>query len=161
MVKRYSVCVLDELGRRLDKWKRIISPSAVFQAAIEKVVREREEFIERLEGDPQMPDIIERLREERKDSDQEYRRRGKEKGVEWAKCASYNNIQYVLREKAQIEELLAQNEGIPSFMAFDDGVFGQYITNQWENEFTTPPTVTGRRFGEDFISPDALEWLSG
>jgi hypothetical protein len=92
MVKRYSVSVSDALGAMIDKWKDEISPSTLFQQAMTAEIAKREGFNQRIREDTDMEGIIERLRKEKKEKENEYFGMGKEDGLEWAKAADYEDL---------------------------------------------------------------------
>lgn len=116
---RYSVSVPDELGERIEKWKHKVSPSAVFKDAMGKAIDSEERFENKLKGD-NMEAIIERLKAEKKDAENNYRQDGKEYGLEWAKNAKYKAIRRLLSEKEGIEEFFYNYWRVDS-----DYVFGK------------------------------------
>ncbi|MCD7897638.1 MAG: hypothetical protein LUG50_13345 [Planctomycetaceae bacterium] len=161
MVKRFSVSVSEELGQRIHRWKDEISPSAIFQRAMEEVVREKEEFSGRLQDDPALPEVVERLRTESGKARSEYRVNGKSKGIEWAKCASLKNIKHILHEKECFDDLFSQNERIPPSMILDDYVIGAYVKQAWAGDPAFESKYVGNKRKEEVLSPESVLWFEG
>jgi hypothetical protein len=97
MAKKYTVSVSDELGAKIDLWKKEVSPSVEFQKAMDKAISEKEGFKARLQEDATMDQVIERLRAEKINAERSYFRRGEEAGVKWAKAASYVHLSYAAK----------------------------------------------------------------
>ena len=96
MVKKITISVPDELHKKMEVWKKSINFSGVFQEAIADLIEKKENFQQRLKGDPKMEEIIERLKTEKAQSEKDYFELGKNEGLAWAKAAHYEEIKYVL-----------------------------------------------------------------
>jgi hypothetical protein len=133
MVKRYSVSVSDELGEKINRWE--ISPSEVFQKAMESVISEKEKFINRLRGDETMDQIIERLRAEMVKIDGIFYTNGKNTGLEWAKVADYGTLRYA----AELFEPINNQENYVSDAICRDQFLGGYFSECFvdNSEFAT------------------------
>ena len=96
MVQRYSVSVSDELAEKIEKYKKRLSVSKVFQEAMEERVRKEEEFERRMEEDEELEQVIERLREEKEKLTKDWFDYGAQKGFELAKRLSYKDLMAAL-----------------------------------------------------------------
>ena len=149
-MRKYTVSVSDDLGEKIDRWKSEISPSATFQAAMAKVIEEKEGFVNRLKGDETMEQIIERLRAEKNEHENVYFNQGKDDGLEWAKAASYPDLRYAAEvfEPAELEYAVKN--------IYRNEVLGDYFHTCLGGD---PATTPGE---DDDFFPDAGEqWLKG
>lgn len=97
MVKKYTLTVPDELGDKIDQHKAEFNLSEVFRAAIGAEIEKKENFKRRIAEDNDMEQIIARLRQEKQQAAIDYNEKGKIDGLQWAKAASYADLQYALR----------------------------------------------------------------
>lgn len=161
MVKRYNVSVSDELAERIDSWKDKISPSAVFQGAMEKAIDSEERFQNRVKGND-MTAIIERLKQEKQEAEGDYRDQGKGYGLEWAKDARYRDLRRVVSTKIEIERFYDQWGRIGGEYIYaddaivDDGVREAFNANPILGETSEMHGITGH-----YLSTEASEWLMG
>ena len=153
MVKKYTVSVSDELGERIDRWKGEISPSATFQAAMEKKIDEKEGFIKRLKEDETMDQIVERLREQKMEAENTSYLSGKEEGLRWAKAASYSDLRYA-------GEVFVRDIDVRSI--YGDSVLGDYWRECLNGDHSTKPANEHPVYEYENYFPDAADkWLEG
>jgi uncharacterized protein YeaO (DUF488 family) len=152
MVKRYSVSVSDELGNKIDRWKDDLSPSTIFQQAMATEIAKKENFIQRIKEDKNMEDIIERLRNEKKASEQRYYEAGKEDGLQWAKAAEYEDL--LLTATEDPEDLKDSGEYRAQGYAY------HRLAAQWRDQMQYYPGLL-QSDNEDYLNPLAGEWLDG
>ena len=132
MTKRITITVPDDLHGKMQKWKKHFNFSSIFQKAVAEVIERKENFYQRLEqeGDDTMEETIERLREEKLESEGDYYEIGREEGEDWAKAAHYLDI------KAMIE-WINTNRSYP-YQATNypdvEGIFEYFHNMFMENE---------------------------
>jgi len=152
MVKKFNLSVPDELARKIEKRREYLgSLSAIFQEAIGDKIRKREEFELRLQGDPDMIQIIERLKREKAVLQGNYREKGREEGLRWAKAASYRELEYARRFDPTDKDGL-YDPTIP----LHDEVLGHYFIDSLEVDGLTNPESD-----EDELNVFAKQWLKG
>jgi hypothetical protein len=101
VVKKITISVPDELHEKMMTWKNSFNFSRVFQEAMGDLIRKKEEFNKRLKGGTDMTEVIERLKKEKYDVENECFEEGKEDGLEWAKVAHYADLQEAINWNAQ------------------------------------------------------------
>jgi hypothetical protein len=156
MVKRYSVSVSDELGEKIDQWKNELSPSTIFQQAMSAEIAKKEGFVKRIKEDQDMESIIERLRQEKKASENKYFEFGKEEGLEWAKAANYEDLVFTVNK--DLDDLIGLMRlhwrAVP-----DEGILLElrnYFCGQLYEELELPFDKDN-----DDLDPFVVEWLDG
>ncbi len=97
MTKRVTLSVSDELSERMEKWKDAFNYSGIFQEAVTVTIQRKEDFQKRLKEDPKMEQIIERLKKEREESEQDLLVLAKDWGLEWAKLAHYDELRSIVK----------------------------------------------------------------
>ena len=125
MAKRTTISIPDDLYEKMEKWKGEINFSGEFQKHISELIEKKERYKKRLKEVETMDDVIERLRSERDESQKEWEEIGKKEGLEWAKTAHYDEIQYVFNWN--IDEMpssdIAEGE---SLMRYFEEIFNTY-----------------------------------
>ncbi|MBR3663577.1 MAG: hypothetical protein IKN64_02865 [Desulfovibrio sp.] len=121
MTKKFSVGISDSLAARLEPFKDKISPTAVFQNAMEKQIETLEQQKKRLEGED-MEAIIERLRKEKAEYEDTKFDEGEEEGYEFAKSASYEELLYAATTLAETCDLAERD-------LFKDALLGGYFAS--------------------------------
>jgi hypothetical protein len=98
MSKRISISIPDELQEKMEKWKDSFNYSGICQDAIRQKIQRKEDFQRRLTGEPEeMEQIVERLKKEKAETEQNYFDDGKVQGLKWAKSSHYENIMVALK----------------------------------------------------------------
>ncbi|MBM4327061.1 MAG: hypothetical protein FJ118_07840 [Deltaproteobacteria bacterium] len=151
-MKKFNLSVPDHLAEKIEQRREQLgSLSAIFQQAVAARIRRKEEFEERLKGDEDMEKIIERLKREKAGLQTDYRKKGAEEGLRWAKAASYNELEYARRFDPTDEEGLYD----PAIPLHDD-LLGHYFIDALEADpFTNP------EWDEDELNEFAKRWLQG
>ena len=127
MTKKITISVSDELHEKMMEWKDSFNFSQVFQNAISGLIQKKEDFQKRLKGDENMTAIIERLKKEKGESEHEWFEIGKDKGLQWAKLAHWDELMLIIDMEGneipieKLTEIESANEDW-----FDDEVFNLY-----------------------------------
>lgn len=101
MAHNLMITVPDELWAAISKWRSRLHLAKICQDALEAEVHKLENVPKEVK---QMEDVIERLRKEAKDFENESYAEGYARGTEWAKEAKYSE----LREYASMREMLRE-----------------------------------------------------
>ncbi|MFP4038956.1 MAG: hypothetical protein ACLFS7_00320 [Desulfosudaceae bacterium] len=96
MARKMTISVPEDLYERMAKWKGTFNFSSVFQKAVSAVIQKKEDFQERIQEELDQTAIVERLRQEKAESENDYFEQGKQDGLHWAKIAHYDDLQYAL-----------------------------------------------------------------
>ena len=151
-MRKFNLSVPDALAAEIDEHREHLgSLSAIFQEAVRAKVQGRKDFLKRLKGDETMDAIIERLRREKAEAQNNYFEKGKQDGLRWAKAASYNDLEYARRFE------LVDDEGLydPTIPLHDDQL-GHYFIDTLEADTLTDPSDD-----EDELNPFARQWVKG
>lgn len=97
MAKKINLTVPDDLYDKMQEWKDSFNYSGIFQKAVAREIKFEEEFQQRLEKDVDMEQIILRLREEKKEAEANCYRAGRERGLLWARAASFDSLRVTIR----------------------------------------------------------------
>ncbi len=152
MVKKFNLSVPDDLAERIEQRREYLGNlSAIFQKAIAEIITRKDEFEQRLEGDEEMDKIIKRLRTEKAALQGNYRERGREEGLRWAKAASYKELEYARR----FDPTDADGLFDPTIPLHDD-ILGHYFIDALEADDLTNPESD-----EDELNEFAKQWLKG
>lgn len=128
MTKKITISVPDELHEKMTIWRDHFNFSKVFQDAVGGLIKQKEDFKKRLKGKEQeMEAIIERLKREKEESDHEWIDQGKLDGLDFAKSAHYDELQYALRWET-VKEIQEKADGYPlNYSPAEDDVLGDYF----------------------------------
>jgi histidinol-phosphate/aromatic aminotransferase/cobyric acid decarboxylase-like protein len=85
------------LHEKLEKWRESFNLSKMFQDAVSEAIQKKEEFQKRIREDLDLGQVVERLRREKMQSEGNYFESGKKDGIQWAKTAHYDHLQYALQ----------------------------------------------------------------
>lgn len=157
MSKRYTVSVSDEMSERMDAMKGELSPSAVFQKAMEAELNKKEQFRNKIIREASMEDIIERLRAEKEQEGRDTLEQGKKEGLEWAKQASYSELKYAA---TSFNNEIKSAQWVYRTMVFDDEKLGYYFEDleenaeEYERFFDTEDN-------SDVLTEEPQKWLEG
>jgi post-segregation antitoxin (ccd killing protein) len=152
MVKKFNLSVPDDLAEKIDQRRDYLgSLSAVFQKAVAEKIKAKEEFEQRLEGDAEMAQIIERLGKEKAALQGNYLEKGREEGLKWGKAASYKELEYARRFNPVDKDGLY----VPSIPLHDDILGHYFIDALFPDELTNPG------MDENELNEFAKQWLKG
>ena len=101
MSRKITISVPDILYQKIDSWRQAFNLSHIFQEAISEAIKKKEEFQKRISEDFNIPEIIERLKKEKFESEDSWYRQGEYFGLEWARRAHYIDLKNVLRQPAE------------------------------------------------------------
>jgi hypothetical protein len=125
--------------------------SAFFHKAVADTIRKKDEFEQRLEGDAEMDQIIKPLKKEETDLQENYREKGRQEGLRWAKAASSKELEYARRFDPVDKDGLYD----PTIPLHDD-ILGHYFIDALSlDELTNPES------DEDELNEFAKQWLKG
>lgn len=96
MAKKMTLSVPDDLYEKMLKWKDSLNFSNVFQRAMSALIQKKEDFQARIQQELDQTAVLERLRKEKAESENNYFDVGKKEGLQWAKSAHYDDLQYAL-----------------------------------------------------------------
>jgi hypothetical protein len=134
-VARVNVSVPDDLKERMDALADRVNWSEAARSAFE-----REIAAASMPEDPDVDQVIERLRKSKADSWQANLKKAREEGREWAKKhASYNQLKTVTRLKLTEQgKFASQFDGLT--FEEDSGEYGGYFTSRYAyHEEPMPP----------------------
>lgn len=94
--KLYSVGIPGELAARLEPYRDKISPTAVFQQAIEDIVTRYEEMDAPIPTGEKMAEIVERMRQEKTECATDWEKEGHQEGIRYASAAGYKRVRDAL-----------------------------------------------------------------
>jgi hypothetical protein len=92
MAKKITLTVNENLFRKIDEWRSSFNLSALFQDAVSEAIKTKEEFRRLLSGKDELPQIIERLKAEKRRSLEKARQSGAVSGGAWAGRAHYEDL---------------------------------------------------------------------
>ena len=95
--KKVTLSVPKDLYDEMQEWKDSFNYSQIFKDEVRRKIRLKEEFQQRLREDVNIEQIIERLREEKKEAEANCYSTGRERGLQWAKAASYGDLSFTIR----------------------------------------------------------------
>lgn len=152
MVKKFNLSVPDDLAEKIDQRRDYLgSLSAIFQKAVADKIKQRDEFEQRLEGDAEMVQIIKRLKREKIALQGNYREKGREEGLRWAKAASYKELEYARRFNP------IDSDGLyDPLIPLHDDLLGHYFIDALE-----PDELMNPESDEDELNEFAKQWLQG
>jgi len=101
MSRKITISVPDVLFQKIDAWRQSFNLSHIFQEAVSEAIKKKEEFQKRISEDFNIPEIIERLKKEKFESEDTWYRQGEHFGLEWARRAHYLDLKNVLRQPAE------------------------------------------------------------
>lgn len=117
MAKKVTVSIPDLLYEKMEQWRASFNLSKMLQEAVAEAIQKKEDFQKRLREDLDLNQIIERLRQEKRQSEGDYHETGRQDGLNWAKSAHYDDLIYAINWEA-FEE------------AEDDPVLGPYFAEK-------------------------------
>lgn len=117
MAKKVTVSIPDMLHEKMEKWRESFNLSKMFQDAVTEAIQKKEELQKRIREDLDLNQIVERLRNEKMQSEGNYYEMGKLDGVQWAKAAHYEDLIYARSWEGFVN-------------ATKDSVLGEYFTEK-------------------------------
>ncbi|WP_319416191.1 hypothetical protein [Marispirochaeta aestuarii] len=94
MSKRVTLSIPDALYRKLEEWRDSFNLSRVFQDALAEMIRRKESLMERFHDD--LPQIIARLRQEKREAEGSWEKLGHDRGLLWARSAHWLDLKKTL-----------------------------------------------------------------
>ena len=99
MSKRITLSVPDKLHKQIERWRSSFNLSRTFQDAVAEVIRQKENLEQRIQED--LPQVVARLRREKKAAEKNWFEEGLARGQEWARSAHWLDLKKVLPQKAE------------------------------------------------------------
>ncbi|MFH1152559.1 MAG: hypothetical protein V1793_01985 [Pseudomonadota bacterium] len=134
MTRKITLSIPDMLHEKMEEWRLSFNLSKMFQDALSEAIHKKEEFQKRLREDATMSEIIDRLRQEKLQSEGSYSEKGKREGVKWAKSAHYDDLIHAL-DMASSNDIVADDRmatyfsfliSKDSLMEISQGVLNKY-----------------------------------
>ena len=97
MSQKITLSIPDLLHEKLKAWRTSFNFSKMSQDALTEAIQKKEEFQKRFSEDFDMPEIIQRLKQEKLIWEKKYYKLGKEEALQWAKTAHYEDLLYVVQ----------------------------------------------------------------
>ncbi|SLM30479.1 conserved hypothetical protein [Desulfamplus magnetovallimortis] len=139
MTRKITLSIPDMLYEKMEDWRKSFNLSKMFQDALTEAIHKKEEFQRRIKEDHDMSQIIERLKNEKRQSEGNYSENGKMHGFKWAKSAHYEDLMYALELKGH------------SQMA-SDKMLGSYFSELAESDhFIDISSDTINKYGKLFL----------
>lgn len=145
MAKKVTVSIPDMLHEKMEKWRESFNLSKMFQDAVTEAIQKKEDLQKRIREDLDLSQIVERLRNEKMQSEGNYYEAGKQDGVSWAKSAHYDDLMYAL-DWGELDK------------ARDDRVLGHYFREVCSNNKMMD---LGEEAGTKYLSVYLQGWKSG
>lgn len=158
MTKKVTISVPDELHGKMEKWKDSFNFSKVFQGAISEAIQKKENFQTRLKEVTTMEQAIERLKREKTEAESDYFEQGKKDGLEFAKSASYEDLQYAI-----CWEPMNRQPGLIGYDPTRDEVLGEYFDEigQEDPHMEFEDTTMGHSRPNDLFAAWEEGWVEG
>ncbi len=96
MAQKITLSIPDMLHEKLTEWRSSFNFSKMFQEALTDAIHKKEELQKRFSEEFDMPEIVKRLRQEKRDWEDSFYKTGKSQGLMWARSAHYEDLLYVL-----------------------------------------------------------------
>jgi hypothetical protein len=96
MARKITLTVNENLFGKIDQWRSSFNLSKLFQDAVSEAIKAKEEFHRMLSGKEDIPQIVERLKTEKRGWLETARRDGESDGGTWAGKAHYGDLVSVL-----------------------------------------------------------------
>ena len=155
--KRINVSITDELATRAEKWKGKYSASELYQRALDEFVSRKEQLAERVKGESEdMEQVIERLKSQKKQAENDFFSEGQEEGADWAKTTDYLELKYAAERFDPFEMSYQKSSDIRSDWLFGNDVLGEYFSSINEER---PDLFKEDQW--DSISSEAEKFLKG
>lgn len=103
MAQKITLSIPDMLHEKLTQWRSSFNFSKLFQEALTEAIQKKEALQRRFSEEFDMPEIIQRLKEEKEAWENKFFRAGKRQGLKWARSAHYEDLLYVLHHEDTYE----------------------------------------------------------
>ena len=129
MAQKITLSIPDMLHEKLTQWRSSFNFSKLFQEALTEAIQKKEALQKRFSDEFDMPEIIQRLREEKEAWENKFYRTGKRQGLKWAKSAHFEDLLYVLHHDDTYEVVDHEN-----FQTYFQGVYRDYELGKYSGE---------------------------
>ena len=161
MAKRFTVSVSDELATKLAECRGQVSPSSVFQAAVQSRLDE----IARLDAATGQTEeeAFTRLARERAEYESKVcAKEGRACGEEWARTAKYSLLKYAAEKFFDsLKEMASEHHCIGVLDLLEDKRLGDYFATLREGELECDSLFDGVGLDSQFLSAEAEAWIFG
>ena len=89
MTRKVTISVPDELYEKMSKWRSSFNFSKIFQKTIAGMIENKESLRHKIKKEFDFSAIIERLKREKFETENNFIERGKRDALEWLKTAHY------------------------------------------------------------------------
>jgi hypothetical protein len=126
MSPKVTLSVPKDLSEKMEQWKDKFNFSSVFQEAISKEINKKESYAKKIKENATMETVIERLKKEKMEEENEFYEIGKTDGLQWSKGASYRELKYAAEEFTAMFEI---SEDIFSYDPKSNEILGDYFSD--------------------------------
>lgn len=120
MSPKITLSIPKELYEKMEKWKTSINFSGVFQQAISDLIEKKENFNGRIKKEASTEEVITRLIQEKKKSEERAENFGRDDGLGWAKSAEYSDLKYVA-------ENICTDKILKIYDYYNDSIIGDWV----------------------------------
>lgn len=153
MVSRITVSLPDDLHDKLKEYG--VNPSKLFQSAAAKKVEDVEKWNSRLPKDESKDEMVERLRQQKAESESDDYEQGRTEGLEFAKNSDYSGLRAAINLINDVRDFYAENSYIPQVMLFEDEYLGNYFNEYEHCGYKTTIDPAGR------LTDASVKWFEG
>lgn len=117
MSKKITVSVPDDLYEKMREWRSTFNFSRVFQHAMANMIHKKETLQKKISEEIDLSSVIDRLKREKIEFENNIAENGKKDGVEWSKTAHYTDLQYALNWEPANEENPVKDEKLGDYFS--------------------------------------------
>lgn len=152
MSKPITITIPDSLHARLQKCKEKLKVSQVCQKALDEKISDWERKTEAIQGDPEMEEIIARLRSEKAELEDQWYQKGLRAGLHIARRVSYEKLKFLAtRVRTTHEEMEMGASAADEFNERESELYA----DTWEEYMEEPANFNNDR-GEDLCPPELV-----
>jgi hypothetical protein len=129
MAQKITLSIPDMLHEKVTQWRSSFNFSRLFQEALTEAIQKKEALQKRFSDEFDMPDIIQRLREEKQAWENKFFRAGKRQGLVWARAAHFEDLLYVLHHEDTYDLI-----GHENFKTYFQGIYQEYELGKYSGE---------------------------
>jgi hypothetical protein len=129
MAQKITLSIPDMLHEKVKEWRSSFNFSKMFQEALTDAIQKKEELQKRFSEEFDMPDIVQRLRQEKAVWENNYYKAGKKQGIRWARSARYEDLLYVLHYEDTYELI-----GHPEYKAYFQEIYDANDLGKYSSE---------------------------
>ncbi len=117
MAKKITLTVTESLSRKIETWRSSFNLSRLFQDAVSEAIGRKEEFQKRLSGKADIPQIVERLKAEKRGLRDKAAAAGEAEGSAWAGRAHYEDLVAAVMAASSARPASEENRAVQDWEA--------------------------------------------